>query len=304
MVARVQQELGRLATAPEAQLQADLEDLLGRPPRPRSWARAHPAGRGPRPAGRPADHDHPRLLSVAAQALSARGGRGAPFRGARPAQRRRSAARGAGGGAGEQPQRHPRRARPSGRAARRGDPGRGPECPARGPAPPRRGAGASPRRGRAADRGRVRRARRARRRQRRAGAPRRGDRPGARSARPARRRPRARRAARTRTRHVRRPSPTGSPPSPRSACAPGPLRMRLSDQGPATQAAGSRLRRAPSRRRQPRCVPSRRACRLGRAREGRGGRRAHGGAAADRRGGARRPTTGASARPPRSISTI
>ena len=58
-------------------------------------ARAHACSRRARPAGRPADHDHPRLLPVAAQALPA-GGRGrAAFRGDRAAQRRRSAARGA-----------------------------------------------------------------------------------------------------------------------------------------------------------------------------------------------------------------
>ena len=144
MVARVQQELGRLATSPEQQLASGTCGSA----RPRrhgrgAGARAHSARRGPRPARRPADHDHPRLLPVAAQALPARGGRRAPFRGARPAQRRRSAARGAGGGAGEQPQRHPRRARPPRRAAGRGDPGRRPECAARGPAPPGRGLGAA-----------------------------------------------------------------------------------------------------------------------------------------------------------------
>ena len=40
MVGRVQTELGRLATAPEEQLDADLEDLLGRPATPAERDRA------------------------------------------------------------------------------------------------------------------------------------------------------------------------------------------------------------------------------------------------------------------------
>ena len=110
MVARVQADLGRFATLPDAALADDLRQLLGRAgDGRRARQRAQPAGARARPAVRPADHDDPRLLPVAAAALSARGGRAAAFRRDRAAHRGRPDARGAGGGAGE----------PGGRRSRR-----------------------------------------------------------------------------------------------------------------------------------------------------------------------------------------
>ena len=109
MVKRVEEDLSRFAILPEPELEAELR-AARRPAadRGRARARADVAGAGSRPARRPADHDHPRLLPVAAQALSARGGRRAAFRRARPAQRRRPSARGPGRGAGEPQRRDPR----------------------------------------------------------------------------------------------------------------------------------------------------------------------------------------------------
>ena len=125
MVARVQADLGRFATLPDAALADDLRHLLGRAgDGRRARQRANPASARARPAVRPADHDDPRLLPVAAAALSARGGRAAAFRRDRAAHRGRPDARGAGGGAGEPAGRGPGGPRDARRAAGREHAGR------------------------------------------------------------------------------------------------------------------------------------------------------------------------------------
>ena len=162
---------------------------------------------------------------------------------------------------------------------------------ARGSAAAERAAGAPRRRGRAADRGGVRRARRARRRRRRAGAPRGLRRSGDRSAGPARRGPRAR--ARQRQGRGMRAETIADwlAADARGARARlARLRGRLPDQGRGSRGSGRSPEPAPTPCPQRGSRAARRAGaprRLGRAREGGRRRRAHRGAAADRRGGAR-----------------
>ena len=243
-----------------------------------------------RPAVRPADHDDPRLLPVAAQALSAGGGRAAAFRRDRSAQRGRPDARGAGGGAGEPAA--PIQADLATLAVLLGEATLAEGLAALREQRLRLGALSAPRRraerviaalygalglpaGATPETVRARGLRRSR------------DRPGG----AARRLPRARQCGSDKDgARARGSSPPGSPPTSRAACdALGATTNGLPDaktgRPGSSDASPSQCRRP--RRRSPRCWPSRRASPAGSSATRRRRRRAHGGAAAGRRGGAR-----------------